>query len=137
MGHFWDSEKNYPYPGKPRYVSGYETIQETEKKINVSGMEVIFKLEISRRYNIDTHTNTKEYTTPEGNTITVSIPSLSITKRLMPGEKRGYTVIADPKYQNEEILIEILHSMEIPEKIHPSWGHSIFTFNSNNKYIQF
>jgi len=139
MGHFWDSEKNYPMYGKSRYFSGYETISETEKKINILDNEVIFKSEISRRYSLDTHTDIKKYTTPEFITITVSISSLSVTKTLMPidEKKEKYTVHADPRYSNQKVLIDILRSIEIPEKIHPQDGHYIFTFNANNKYIQF
>ena len=139
MGHFYDPEKNYPMYGKSRYFSGYETISETEKKINILQHEVVFKSEISRRYSLDTHTNKKEYTTPEFTTITVSIPSLSVFKTLMPIDetKEVYSVHVDPQYSNQRILINVLRELKIPEKIHPREGHSIFTFYADNKYIQF
>jgi len=139
MGHFYDSEKNYPMYGKSRYFSGYETISETEKKINVLDNEVVFKSEVSRRYSLDTHTNQKEYTTPEFTTITISIPSLSVFKTLMPRDetKEVYSVHVDPQYSNQRILIDVLRELKIPEKIHPRKGHSIFSFSVDNEYIQF
>jgi len=139
MGHFYDPEKNYPIYGKQRYFSGYETISETEKKINILDNEVVFRSEVSRRYSLDTHTDIKKYTTPEFTTITVSIPSLSVFKTLMPIDetKEIFTVHAEPKYSNQKIMIDVLRSIGIPKKIHPSDGHYIFTFYANNKYIQF
>ena len=76
------------------------------------------------------HTDIKKYTTPGFTTITVSIPSLSVIKTLMPRDETEeiYTVIAEPKYSNQKILIEILQSIGIPGKIHPD-GHSTFNFN--------
>jgi len=138
MGHFYDPEKNYPMYGKKRYFSGYETISEIEKKINVFDNEVVFKSEVSRRYSLDTHTDIKKYTTPEFTTITVSIPALSVFKTLMPRNetKEIYTVHADPRYPNQKILIDILRSIEIPEMIHPD-GHIIFMFYTHHEYIQF
>ena len=139
MGHFYDSERNSPMHDKQRYFSGYETISETEKKINVSGTEVVFRSELSRRYSLDTHTNKKRvYNAPEFTTITVSIPVLSVFKTLMPRDetKEIFTVHADPRYPNQRVIIDVLRSIEIPEKIHPD-GHYIFMFNADNKYIQF
>jgi len=139
MGHFYDSEKNSPLIGPSRYFSGYETISEKFKNINVLDYEVVFRSEVSRRYSLDTHTDTKKYTTPEFTTITVSIPALSVFKTLMPRVETEeiYTVIAEPKYSNQKIIIDVLRTMGISEKIHPTDGHSIFTFNADNEYIQF
>jgi len=139
MGHFYDPDKNYPTMGPARYVSGYETISEKFKNINVLDHEVVFRSEVSRRYSLDTHTDIKKYITPEFTTITVIIPSLSITKTLMPidSTKDIYTVHANPRYPNENILIDVLRLIGIPEKIHSTDGHSIFMFNAKSKYIQF
>ena len=139
MGHFYDSEKNSPLMGASRYFSGYETISEKFKNVNVLDYEVVFRSKVSRRYSLDTHTDTKKYTTPGFTTITVFIPALSAFKTLMPRDetKEIYTVHADPRYTNQKILIEILRELKIPEKIHPKEGHSIFMFSSDNEYIQF
>jgi len=51
--------------------------------------------------------------------------------------KKLYTVHADPRYPNENILIDVLRSIGIPEKIHSTDGHSIFKFSADNEYIQF
>jgi len=137
MGHFYDADKNYPTMGPSRYTSGYETISEVENKSNILDHEVIFVFSTQRRYSLDTHTNTKS-TDPEFTSMALRIPSLSLTKALMPWDetKKLYTVHADPKYTDENILIDVLRSIGIPEDIHP-WGHSIFTFNADNEYIQF
>ena len=139
MGHFWDHEKSYPTMGPSRYFSGYETISEKFKNINVLDHEAVFRSEVSRRYSLDTHTDIKKYTTPEFTNITVSIPSLAVTKTLMPRDetKKVYSAHVDPQYSNQRILIDVLRKLKIPEKIHPREGHSIFTFSADNEYIQF